>query len=603
MTGTRPRASAWGLDQWRRRSFADAGCPLRFAPLFNMGSTAARSRLVTQFSVPWRPKVETTDLRFGRKSTAMVAVFLVVTAIGWWVTRSVCDGHPAARLLFIVCPLLAMHAVILAKIAVRWWKPIEPLLIRFAFFILVGTIVGFCVLTWVTNVLFAWVTAGLVESASNDPSVLSWFGAPLTLVEITAAIPGWLPGWTCCLIWPLQYPFVRDLVALGAIVGIFVGTAPAYFIWWERKAAGRIQSRVGLMRTGKWHGWAQSPADGLKLLLKEDLVPGGADKVLFRAAPYFAFVPAALAFVALPFGVTYIFRDTEVSLVFVLGMLGIEVVGVILAGWASNNKWSIYGAMREACQMISYEIPMGMSLLIPVVCAGTLSLARIGELQSGGWFTWLAFRNPFTFVAFVCYFITSLASCKRAPFDLPEGESELVAGFLTEYSGLRWGLFFLGEYAAMLVVSALAVILFLGAWNSPFPTSWGDRLGDGILAQGLKGVLFGGPVWFVAKAFFFVFVQIWVRWTLPRIRIDQVLYACVQVLLPLTMLLLMGATLWTWASTSESRVWATLDLIANITLGLVGMVFVAGFVGIAGYGYYHRRRLVGYLAVDALPGG
>ena len=252
--------------------------------------------------------------------------------------------------------------------------------------------------------------------------------------------------------------------------------------------------------------------------------------------------------------------------------------------------------------MVSYEIPLGMSLLIPIVCVGSLRLSVIGEAQSGGWFTWLAFSNPFTFGAFVSYFIASLASCKRAPFDLPEAESELVAGFHTEYSGFRWSIFFFAEYATMFVIAVLASILFMGGWHSPFPMSWGDTWGDGLLAQGMRGLLLNGPIWLMLKALFFIYVQLWLRWTLPRIRIDQVLYACVQVLLPLTMLLLFGTTLWVWASTGDSAGWAMFDKVVNVILGLIGMVFALGFPAIAAYGFYHRRRLVGNLAVDALPG-
>lgn len=256
--------------------------------------------------------------------------------------------------------------------------------------------------------------------------------------------------------------------------------------------------------------------------------------------------------------------------------------------------------------MVSYEIPMGMALMVPVVIAGTLNLGKLGDAQSGGWFTWLAFSNPFAFVAFVVYFIASLASCKRAPFDLPEAESELVAGFHTEYSGIRWSFFFFAEYAAMFVVSGLATILFIGAWHSPLPMVWGDRVaewfGGGVIARGVNGVLFNGPIWFVAKCVFFLYVQIWLRWTLPRIRIDQVLYACVQVLLPLTMLLLLGATLWVWASSSDSAGWAIFATVMNWILGVIGAVIVLMFPAIAAYGFYHRRRMVGNLVVDALPG-
>ena len=336
-------------------------------------------------------------------------------------------------------------------------------------------------------------------------------------------------------------------------------------------------------------------------------MPDGADKPLFRAAPYFNIIPSLMAFVALPFGLTYVFRELDIALLFILAMLGVEVMGVVMAGWASNSKWSLYGGMREACQMVSYEIPMGMALLVPVISVGTLSLTQIGEAQSGGWFTWLAFSNPFCFAAFVVYFIASLASCKRAPFDLPEAESELVAGFMTEYSGFRWALFFFAEYAAMFVVCALVTIIFLGGWNSPLPSAWGDSIttvfGSEVLARGLKGLLFSGPIWMLLKAFSFLYIQLWVRWTLPRIRIDQVLYACVQVLLPLTLLLVLGAAVWAWFGMSSSVAWAWIDRIVNWLLGVVGLVFVFGFIGIAAYGFKNRRPLVGYLAIDPLPGG
>jgi len=483
-------------------------------------------------------------------------------------------------------------------------KWLEVLLLKLMGPILICAVIVTCLFVWASNALFLWVQTGLMETA-NDAALTTYFSGPLTLAEIKTGMPGAL-AWLAFAIWPLQFPLFRDVISTTGVI-IFFTIVPVFAIWWERKVAGRIQSRLGPMRVGKWHGWAQSPADGIKLILKEDLVPDDADRILFRVAPYFAIIPSAAAFLALPFGVTYVFRDLDVSLIFILALLGVEVVAVILGGWASNNKWSVYGGMREACQMISYEIPMGMALLVPVVCVGSLSLMDIGQAQSGGWFSWLAFSNPFAFLAFVSYFIASLASCKRAPFDLPEAESELVAGFLTEYSGFRWALFFFAEYAAMFVVAGVLVIMFLGGWNSPLPLSWGDwvisTIGDNWIAQGINGILFSGPLWFVTKATFFLFVQLWVRWTLPRVRIDQVLYACVQVLLPLTMVLLFGATLWVWASASDSGAWAAVNGVVNVILGLVGVMFVAGFVAIAAYGFYHRRRLVGNLVIDPLPGG
>jgi len=181
-----------------------------------------------------------------------------------------------------------------------------------------------------------------------------------------------------------------------------------------------------------------------------------------------------------------------------------------------------------------------------------------------------------------------------------------VAGFHTEYSGLRWSFFFFAEYAAMFVVSGLATILFLGGWNSPLPGSWTHTItswfGEGLFARGLKGLLIAGPIWFMLKCLFLLYVQIWLRWTLPRIRIDQVLYACVQVMLPLTMLLLLGATLWTWGSTSGNEGWNAFSRMINWVLGAIGLLFALAFPAIAVYGFYHRRRLVGNLAVDARPG-
>ncbi len=524
---------------------------------------------MSQFAVPWREKPE--------PSHGFVSSFIVALAKGIYAIAT-------------------------------------PIVTRFPGSILLSAVVASCFLVWAHALLFSYVDTAVLERAAEvgaaNPNAFGYFspstwGLPPsvigTLLAGDAAVEGQSPGLLSYLLWPVQFGFTRDMIAFGAIFAWF-NIVPVYVIWWERKVAGRIQSRLGPMRVGGWHGWAQSPADGIKLVLKEDFIPDAADSILFRAAPYFAIIPSALAFVALPFGVTYIFREVDVALVFILAMLGIEVMSVILGGWASNNKWSVYGGMREACQMVAYEIPMGMALLVPVVCVGSLSLKYIGEVQADGWFSWLAFRNPFAFVAFVTYFIASLASCKRAPFDLPEAESELVAGFLTEYSGFRWALFFFAEYAAMFVVGGLATIMFLGGWNSPIPSDWGAGLGESIWAKGLKGILFSGPIWFILKCVFFLFLQLWVRWTLPRIRLDQVLYACVQVLLPLTMVLLFGTTLWVWASESGNATWDVIASIVSKVLGIVGLAFGFGFVAIAGYGFYHRRRLVGNLVIDPLPG-
>jgi NADH-quinone oxidoreductase subunit H len=547
---------------------------------------------------------------------------LVAAVVGYGIAQGPLGGHSIAHVVLTVGPALVAIGLASVGVAVLLAEPayrsLGPIVSRFPGPILISAVIGVCVVVWVVALLFAYVDSAVLGQAAEagvakpvpvlgDATTWGYSPAAITsLLERREGLGASSAGLLKYLLWPFQFGIVRDFLGLAGLVGL-VNIIPVYTIWWERKVAGRIQSRLGPMRVGGWHGWSQSVADGIKLLLKEDLVPDSADRVLFRAAPYLAMIPAVLAFLALPFGSTYAFRELDVALVFILGVLGVEVVGVIMAGWASNNKWSVYGAMREACQMVSYEIPMGMALLVPVAAVGTLNLRQIGDAQAGGWFTWLAFTNPFIFIAFVSYFIASLASCKRAPFDLPEAESELVAGFHTEYSGLRWSFFFFAEYAVMFVVAGLAAILFLGGWHSPLPAAWGQRVLDAIpgwpiLARGVNGLLFSGPLWFVAKCVFLIYVQIWLRWTLPRIRIDQVLYGCVQVLLPLTMIILLGSTLWVWASTSSSAVWGAVNATVNVILGLIGLVFALAFPAIAAYGFYHRRWLVGNLVQDAMPG-
>jgi NADH-quinone oxidoreductase subunit H len=348
---------------------------------------------------------------------------------------------------------------------------------------------------------------------------------------------------------PAVWESAVEYLLLAAVFLGVLSIIAMFCIWWERKVAGHIQCRPGPNRVGPI-GILQSLADGLKLLVKEDLVPPFGDGLLFRLAPYIAFAPVFATFLIVPFGPNFVGQANLMAGVFlILAMLSVEVMGVILAGWASNNKWAIYGAMREACQMVSYEIPLGISIIIGVMTAGTLNMVDLGHMQGGGIHTWLIFRNPFTFVSFFVYYIASLASNKRAPFDLPESESELVAGFHTEYSGLRWSFFFFAEYGAMFIVGAIQTTLFLGAWHDPFgllgymyhqAVSGGGEPNLGLLL----GVNLLGTAIFSAKCLAIIYVQMWLRWTLPRPRIDQVLYACVKVLLPLACVLLLGATLW-----------------------------------------------------------
>ncbi len=388
-------------------------------------------------------------------------------------------------------------------------------------------------------------------------------------------------------------PSAALVMAVGTAVAVFgfgpfVSGVAMLSIWAERKVSGRIQSRIGPNRVGRF-GLLQSVADGGKLLMKEDLIPAGADRWLFRLAPYLAFAPVFAAFAAVPFGPEATFEPKLAAGVFwLLAVLGIEVVGVILAGWASDNKWSTYGGIREACQMVCYEVPLGLSIVVAATAAGTLNLVRLGLIQGGGLHTWLVCRTPFTAAAFAVYFVASLAANKRAPFDLPESESELVAGYHTEYSGLRFSLFFFAEYAGMFLVAAVQTGLFLGGWNDPFGLIgyWHHRLAGGAAVPLLALNAVAAGV-FVGKCAALVLVQIWVRWTFPRPRIDQVLYVCVKVLLPLACLLLAGQAVWElflperpgvpWA---DYRPWNPADWAGAIPAFAVQIVMAAGGVAV-----------------------
>ncbi len=324
------------------------------------------------------------------------------------------------------------------------------------------------------------------------------------------------------------------------LVGIFFGLPAFVFIWAERKVSGRIQDRLGPTRVGGRFGWLQSLADGVKLIQKEDLAPQAADVMMFRLAPYIVVVASFAAFIFLPFSEGWVAVSLSVGLFIALAVLSLEVLGIILAGYSSGSKWALFGGMREAAQMVSYEVPLGITAVIPVVAAGTMNLGEIVAMQSGGFWNWFVLRDPFTFLAFFVFFTVTLASNKRAPFDLAEAESELVAGFHTEYSGMRWSFFFLAEYASMYFVSALGAILFLGGW-------WTGLGGlDAWITENVWG--FGGRVLgfgvLAAKSGFLVFVQIWIRWSLPRLRIDQVMTTCLKYLVPISCALFLGAVLW-----------------------------------------------------------
>ncbi len=326
------------------------------------------------------------------------------------------------------------------------------------------------------------------------------------------------------------------LLLLFALIPLIIILIYALFaIWGERKVAGFIQDRLGPMRVGGWHGWAQSFADLLKLIQKEDIIPANADRFLFRLAPFIMFAASYAAFAVLPFSSSFIGSNLDIGVFFLLAITSLLSISVIMGGWASNNKWSLFGAMRSAAQMVSYEVPTIMSVLSVIVVAGSLNLMTVTEMQSGndtlGFLpNWLILQNPFLIIAFVIFFISILAEAHRVPFDLPESESELVAGFQTEYSGMRWAMFMLAEYADMLLLSLLGAVLFFGGWNSPF------------------GDFMAGPAWgffwFMLKGLLLVFVMMWIRWTLPRYRVDQLMYLCWSILIPLSFLNFVLIALW-----------------------------------------------------------
>lgn len=591
---------------------------------------------MTEFSAqdairsPYDPQLQGRAVRL---CLAVAILLVAVAAIGYgnlaWFKLA---DNPLLVLLAVGGPIATAVALVFVAAIIAIGTRIGPILLRFAAPIFFSAVAGALLAAWGGTLLFSYVERMSASAAAQERAIDGIGAGAMSIQAIQVRLlssrelaanqtalyyaehspdyaqPIPYPAQRGMLaplayiFWPLQFQIVRDVISLVGII-TFISVVAMFGIWWERKVAGRIQSRMGPMRVGGWHGWAQSLADGIKLLQKEDIALDGADKPLFRLAPYLAFVPAVCVFIALPFSTLWVFRDLDVGLIFILAMIGIGVVGVLLAGWASNNKWSVYGAMREACQMVSYEIPMGMALLVPVMTVGSLKLTTIGNAQAGGFHTWLAFTNPFTFLAAGSYFLASLASCKRAPFDLPEAESELVSGYHTEYSGFRFSLFFFAEYAEMYAVCALATILFFGAWHSPLPSHWavswwGDAAQWTIWQRGFHGILFDGPIWLVLKSFFLIYVQIWIRWTLPRIRLDQVMYACVQVLLPMTMVVLLGNTIWELAVSPRSL----LGLSANVLMTAIGGAFVLGFIAIMCYGFINRRQLVGTLAIDALPG-
>ncbi|MBI2527948.1 MAG: NADH-quinone oxidoreductase subunit NuoH [Candidatus Rokubacteria bacterium] len=309
--------------------------------------------------------------------------------------------------------------------------------------------------------------------------------------------------------------FLAGFIVLNAVVGIVT-----YVTLLERKFAARMQSRIGPYRVGP-HGLLQPIADALKLLLKEDVVPRAADRAVYNLAPIVFLIPCMLIFATIPFAPALGVADLRTGVLFFLAVSAMEIVGLFMAGWGSNNKYALLSVMRAVNQIISYDLPFIFTALVPVLLAGSLRLSDIATAQGGLWFVFYPVIGQLAFAAFI---VTTLAAENRVPFDIREAESELVAGFRVEYSGMKFALIQLGEYAHMVGTSFLGALLFLGAWAGPGP-AW------------------LGPVWFLLKAMLVFLLVTWVRWSFVRIRVDQILAISWKFLLPLTLLLLMATAL------------------------------------------------------------
>ena len=334
-----------------------------------------------------------------------------------------------------------------------------------------------------------------------------------------------LPLWLCYL--------GAMLLFGGVVVFGFVLPIAGITTWVERRIMGRIQSRIGPNRVGP-AGFLQWLADGLKSMLKEDIVPTDCDVPLFKLAPYVVMTGFLGAFVAIPFGGPLIIADLNVGILYVTAVTSLVVVGILMAGWSSNNKWSLLGGIRSAAQIVSYEIPAGLSIFPIVMLSGALSMQSIIGAQGWAPWQWFVFDNPFTFVAFFVFFVAALAEGNRTPFDLPEAESELVMGFATEYSGMRNVLFFMAEWGNLYVIGAIVTTLFLGGWRLPAAIEQQPA----VIAIPLQFLTF------FLKSYFWVFVAIWLRWTLPRIRVDQMMIMCWKYLVPIAFVNLLGTAVW-----------------------------------------------------------
>ena len=370
---------------------------------------------------------------------------------------------------------------------------------------------------------------------------------------------------------PRDVAYLIGMLAAGALVVFgFVLNVAGVTTFIERRVWARIQSRVGPNRVGP-QGILQWLADGIKLLMKEEAIPYAADATLFKLAPFVVTIGFISAFVAIPFSSSLIIADLNLGILYITAMTSLVVVGIMIAGWASNNKWSLIGGIRAAAQIVSYEIPAALSIFTVILITGTLSTQSIIQQQGWGPWDWFIFHSPFTFVGFFVTFVSLLAEGNRTPFDLPEAESELVAGFVTEYSGARYLFFFLVEWGNLYVISAILVTLFLGGWQVPMISGFND---SGVLLNLTQFVTF------VVKSYFGVIIMMWIRATLPRIRVDQLMTTCWKYLLPIAFVNFMGTALWV-------LIWPNGFRLAELVMTAIGF-------GLLGYFFYrvafHLRR-------------
>ena len=361
-------------------------------------------------------------------------------------------------------------------------------------------------------------------------------------------------------------------IAVACALVLFVIAVPFASIvtWVERRVWARIQSRVGPNRVGP-NGFLQWLADGIKHVCKEDVIPDEADAPLFKFAPYLVVLAFILPWAVMPFSSRLILADLNIGILYMTAITALTVVGVLMAGWSSNNKWSLIGGIRSAAQIISYEIPAGLSIFPAVLMTGTLSMQGLIRAQAWEPYHWFIFANPFCFAAAIILFVSSLAENNRTPFDLPEAESELVAGFATEYSSMRYLFFFMAEWGNMFIAAAIIVTLYLGGWQVPQ-----FRFGPAVTNL----LQFGS---FLIKVLLLVFVSMWIRGTLPRVRIDQMMSICWKYFVPVGFINMIGTAIWVAFFPHGSRP-------MEVTMFAIAIAIVAAFVWRVAY-FTRRARM------------